>query len=304
MAKKDRQGKCGSCGNLALPGTTRCQRCKDRAAERARERYAAKKAKGLCTLCPNDKRRPAIKGMTCCADCLERQRLSTASRRDEYAPRQKELAKAWYGRKKAEGTCPQCNRRPAIPGKIHCRICARIKSLYSSEAHHARRDAVLAHYGKRCASCGEDHKEFLEVDHIGGGGSQHFKKVGLCGLFKDLIDRGFPAGFRTLCSTCNNEHGRTVRRRLEDMEAQPDGPNLCVGHCGRPARLGWTKCYACALKQAKRERRLRARRREAVLDHYGRECTCCGSKRALELDHVDGGGNRHRREIGSSKLYH
>jgi hypothetical protein len=50
------------------------------------------------------------------------------------------------------------------------------------------------------------------------------------------------------------------------------------------------------------------RRRQAALDAYGRKCACCGEWREqfLATDHVDGGGNAHRKEIrasGSSSVY-
>src|SRR6266496_3442368 len=43
----------------------------------------------------------------------------------------------------------------------------------------------------------------------------------------------------------------------------------------------------------------RALRRE-VLDHYGGVCVCCGETQLafLSLDHKNGGGTRHRRELG------
>lgn len=39
-----------------------------------------------------------------------------------------------------------------------------------------------------------------------------------------------------------------------------------------------------------------------VLNAYGHECACCGESRMefLTIDHVNGGGNAHRREMGKS----
>ena len=42
------------------------------------------------------------------------------------------------------------------------------------------------------------------------------------------------------------------------------------------------------------------KQREAVLDHYGQACACCGAREQLELDHVGGGGNKHRDELTGS----
>jgi hypothetical protein len=40
-------------------------------------------------------------------------------------------------------------------------------------------------------------------------------------------------------------------------------------------------------------------RRKRVLQHYGGHCECCGEKQFefLALDHKDGGGNAHRKEV-------
>jgi hypothetical protein len=43
-----------------------------------------------------------------------------------------------------------------------------------------------------------------------------------------------------------------------------------------------------------------AKQRGSVLDHYGRDCACCGAVEQLEVDHIGGGGNRHREEIPGS----
>jgi hypothetical protein len=43
--------------------------------------------------------------------------------------------------------------------------------------------------------------------------------------------------------------------------------------------------------------RQRARNREMVLDHYGRECSCCGSAERLTIDHMSD-GSQHRAELG------
>ena len=67
---------------------------------------------------------------------------------------------------------------------------------------------VLTHYGgnpPKCACCGEDHIEFLEIDHIYGGGRKHRRKVRKkCGNFyRWIIKNGFPEGFQVLCANCN-----------------------------------------------------------------------------------------------------
>jgi hypothetical protein len=45
--------------------------------------------------------------------------------------------------------------------------------------------------------------------------------------------------------------------------------------------------------------------REEVFSHYGNTCACCHEREnvVLTIDHVNGGGCQHRRELGSKKIY-
>lgn len=72
------------------------------------------------------------------------------------------------------------------------------------------RHEVMSHYGGKCACCGEAQWEFLEMDHIGGGGNKHRAEIGVYGtsLHRWIKAHGFPDGFRVLCSNCNQAMGR------------------------------------------------------------------------------------------------
>ena len=62
-------------------------------------------------------------------------------------------------------------------------------------------------------------------------------------------------------------------------------------------------------KQRKNERRRAYARKIRVFEHYGGsppKCACCGETHLefLSLDHINGGGNKHRKEVGfGSQLY-
>jgi hypothetical protein len=47
----------------------------------------------------------------------------------------------------------------------------------------------------------------------------------------------------------------------------------------------------------------RHKRRAEVLIHYGGRCACCGEDRYefLAIDHINGGGNRERKELGAKE---
>ena len=45
--------------------------------------------------------------------------------------------------------------------------------------------------------------------------------------------------------------------------------------------------------------------KKKVFAHYGNKCICCGDSHweFLTMDHVDGGGHKHRKEVVGSHLY-
>ena len=91
---------------------------------------------------------------------------------------------------------------------------------------------VLNHYSGGapiCACCGESTLEFLSLDHIEGGGTQHRRdtKTGGGSFYRLLIRESFPSGFRVLCYNCNLAIGF-----------------LDIAHILRQIALGrCTKCY-------------------------------------------------------------
>lgn len=102
------------------------------------------------------------------------------------------------------------NLRESLDGKRRiCKSCRKFFEKPNMEWRKKQRLIVLVHYGgnpPKCVCCGENHIEFLTIDHIDGGGNKHRKKIGLkCGVSFNrwLIRNGFPSGFRVLCMNCN-----------------------------------------------------------------------------------------------------
>ena len=59
-------------------------------------------------------------------------------------------------------------------------------------------------------------------------------------------------------------------------------------------------------KQSIRDKKYRAKIRLIVVDHYSKgtlSCRCCGEKHFdfLTIDHVYGGGNKHRKKLGGCR---
>lgn len=104
---------------------------------------------------------------------------------------------AWRQRIVEAGMCARCRRRARGAKSSMCAECL----LKSRTRKAAIRKKVLDHYGAFCACCGETQIEFLQIDHVDGGGSKHRKSTrDIC---KWLVDNHFPSGFKTLCSNCN-----------------------------------------------------------------------------------------------------
>jgi hypothetical protein len=96
--------------------------------------------------------------------------------------------------------------------------------------------ACLRHYSggpvPECLCCGEKRAEFLQIDHIFGGGRKH--RAGFSRWFESLAKRGFPEEpmLTVLCANCNhaketcgvcphsaNEiHDAQIAKELEDCD--------------------------------------------------------------------------------------
>lgn len=75
----------------------------------------------------------------------------------------------------------------------------------------------------------------------------------------------------------------------------------------RAGKRSCKACHAAALVRYKERCEFKRQDKLTALGAYGQDCACCGEKAPefLAIDHVHGGGNRHRAEIGvaGSKFY-
>lgn len=101
---------------------------------------------------------------------------------------------------------PAFMRRNRERGMIWHRANKERSAARIAKNHKLERLACIKHYGNVCACCGESEYEFLSIDHIGGGGTQH-RKTGVSKICRWLIKNKFPQGFRILCHNCNQAIG-------------------------------------------------------------------------------------------------
>jgi hypothetical protein len=108
---------------------------------------------------------------------------------------------------------------------------------------------------------------------------------------------------RQRCSTCqkkwkraNDPEGYKVSRARQRANRLSRG--LCM-RCNQQPRDSVRYCQSCLDTSNRKQRDQRAAARLEVIGHYGGSCACCGEKHILFLtiDHIDGGGNQHRKSL-------
>jgi hypothetical protein len=109
-----------------------------------------------------------------------------------------------------------------------------------------------------------------------------------------------PREGKTLCQHCADlkAHPRYNLRRLDKLRKQ----GLCL-KCGKvKPRKNKSTCATCATRRIDydKTRAHKKNLRWEVIKAYGGVCVCCGETTLgfLTLDHVNGGGNKHRKEMG------
>jgi hypothetical protein len=91
----------------------------------------------------------------------------------------------------------------------------------------------------------------------------------------------------------------TADKRIDRLRSQ----GICIRCAKRPTVIN-DYCRECADKRNARNVERWKEIRQEVLDHYGAPyCSCCNEKFDyvfLHLDHINGGGNKHRRAFSKN----
>lgn len=141
---------------------------------------------------------------------------------------------------------------------------------------------------------------------------------GRCGLPRDTA--------RTRCSKCTHK-ARISSRKYYANHPEAQGKhdkyieqNLCT-RCGKPNPTLYTSCDPCRDIIAERNRNKRRTNPELVRENerrifdqlrletltaYGGSCVCCGEDYIpyLDFDHTNGGGNAHRKDVGTGNQFY
>jgi len=102
--------------------------------------------------------------------------------------------------------------------------------------------------------------------------------------------RGHPAG--CLCAAHERAHSVCINGHPFTKENSRYSP----------ANRGKT-CKECGRQRAREATR---RVKQEILSHYGGKCVCCGETtfEFLCIDHINGGGTAHRKEVGSGTPFY
>lgn len=185
-----------------------------------------------------------------CQGVLDRQRRDTSEYRE-------------YERLRAK------RRQAADPEGRRCK---------GHEVYKRLRVGVLLKYGGRCVCCGEEHLEFLCIDHVCGGGTKHLSELGLGQFLRLLRDTPVSDDYRVLCRNCNQSlgyYGYCPHNRPETITQEASA---------------WKRRYTAL--------------REETLALYGGRCQCCGEVHPefLAIDHVRGNGATERKELTAERF--
>lgn len=96
------------------------------------------------------------------------------------------------------------------------------------------------------------------------------------------------------CDACKTKRNTNTRKLYQERKN-----TSCCPTCGDLVAGGKVSCDLCLEK--KREEV--ANRKKLVINYYGGKCECCSETclTFLNIDHIMGGGNKHRAEIANFK---
>lgn len=126
------------------------------------------------------------------------------------------------------------------------------------------------------------------------------KRCKTCGQVKPVTDfyrgTGYPDGYRARCKACCGKDTRTRRAENHDVALERDARYREENReLIRERGLRWWRENKD--QQAEYQRRYSSELLAEVLAHYGTTCACCGSTDWPTIDHINGDGGEHRREL-------
>lgn len=197
----------------------------------------------------------------------------------------------FYARKSKSGLSPCCI--PCYKERVRATYRKNIDSrkAYKKQYYETNRERILSE--QRVPGAQEAKRE---KDRLSGQGLK------LCGGCKEVLPHkeyyknnssrdGLSFECKKCCGKNNGARYHTVHKHDPEF---------------KKARADYSHAWHLR-NQERNNSRIRAdhrRLRMACLEHYGGRCACCGEARYefLAIDHINGGGGKHRKEVGTSKM--
>ena len=110
--------------------------------------------------------------------------------------------------------------------------------------------------------------------------------------------KNVPRKDRVSCQECFEKQ----KARQDENARQRRANGICL-KCPNPARIGATLCEPCLAKSLAHAKKKYQDDKEACFAAYGGYvCKCCGEtwKPFLSIDHINGGGEKHRKACGQA----
>jgi hypothetical protein len=92
-----------------------------------------------------------------------------------------------------------------LPGEKN-RVTMNVQRENQQRTRHLVKAECFRRYGSFCQCCDEKRMEFLTIDHIDGGGTEHRRRLKIRSgyqMYVWLRDAKYPPGYRVLCMNCN-----------------------------------------------------------------------------------------------------
>lgn len=171
---------------------------------------------------------------------------------------------------------------------------------------------LIALLGGKCVECGHSDPRSLHIDHVRGNGAEERRMRGRS-YYLRMIDNVASGDYALLCA-CHNDIKSRVMGEAVGCSKGPPPCELAVltdpkKIARRAANMRHKERVAAnpELLEKRKERRRRAWAvlRQQVIDALGGVCVQCGwsDPRALHVDHVHGGGTKHRKSMAHKDLY-
>lgn len=198
-----------------------------------------------------------------------------------------------YRQRRAAGLCGSCGL-VETGEKANCDQCKATNNERRKNAYEARKAA-----GK-CPQCGSPTDDTVLCADCRGsqtGSQRRYYRNKAAGVCRDCSR---PSDGKSRCKECAEKRKGAARKHYNKRKAE----RRC-NRCNKPTD-GRVRCEECTKRDSDRQRAQYQQLRDEVFAAYGGYqcslCPCCDPD-VMEIDHVDGGGNKHRREIGQSALY-